>query len=222
MNLSGSPLDYVFAFLGGILISLTPCVYPLIPITAGYIGVNSASSRLKGLFLSFIYVTGMALTFSSLGLFVSLTGKIFGVISSHPLTYISVGVIIFIFGLSMLDVFNLILPNFIQLPKVKKGNYFSIFILGLVSGLVTGSCLTPVLGSILAYLATKKNIFYGSTLLLTFAYGMGLVFLLVGTFSGMLLSLPKLNKWMVYIKKIMGAVILLTGVYFIIEGIGRL
>ena len=222
MHLSGSPLDYLLAFFGGVLISLTPCVYPLIPITVGYIGVNSASSKLKGLFLSLFYVTGMALTFATLGLIASLTGKIFGSISSHPITYITVGVIILIFGLSMLDVFTFFLPNFIRLPKFKKGDYFSIFILGLVSGLVVGPCLTPALGAILAYLATKQNIFYGATLLFTFAYGMGLIFILMGTFSGVFLGIPKLNKWMGYIKKFVGVLIILMGIYFIFTGIGRL
>jgi len=222
MHLSGSPLDYLLAFFGGILISLTPCVYPLIPITAGYIGINSASSKKKGLFLSLAYVTGMALTFSALGLFASLTGKIFGLISSHPITYIIVGVVIFLFGLAMLDVFPLILPNFIRLPKSKKGGYFPAFILGLASGLIVGPCLTPALGAILAYLATKQNILYGASLLFVFAYGMGVIFILIGTFSGLFLRIPKLNKWMVYIKKFIGVIIIITGIYFIFTGIGRI
>jgi len=222
MHLSGSPLDYLLAFFGGVLISLTPCVYPLIPITAGYIGVNAASSKLKGLFLSLVYVTGMALTFSALGLIASLTGKIFGVISSHPVTYIAVGIVILIFGLSMLDVLNLILPSFFRLPGLKKGDYFSTFILGLASGLIVGPCLTPALGAILAYLTTKQNIFYGATLLFVFAYGMGVIFILAGTFGGLLLGYPKLNNWMVYIKKFIGVVIITVGIYFIITGIGRI
>ena len=197
MNLSGNPIDYLVAFFGGVLLSFTPCVYPLIPISAGFIGVSAAGSKLKGLFLSLVYVTGVAITYSILGLIASLTGKFLGAISANPVTHIVAGVIIILFGLSMLDIFRIPLPAIIKLPKVKKGNYFSVFFLGLSSGLLVSPCVTPVLGAILAYLTTKKNILYGMALLFSFAYGMGLILILLGTFSTVLLSLPKSGKWMV-------------------------
>ncbi len=159
MNLSGNPLDYLWAFLGGVLASLTPCVYPLIPITAGYIGIRSGGSQFKGFILSLIYVTGIAITYSSLGLLASLTGSLFGKISSHPIAYIFVGMAVIIFGLSMLDLFPITLPPPIKPTTYKKAGFISTFFLGLTSGLIVGSCLTPVLGAILAYLVTKK-IFY--------------------------------------------------------------
>lgn len=222
MTLSGSPIDYLWAFLGGILTCLTPCVYPLIPVTAGIIGVNSLGSRRKGFALSFIYVTGIAVTYSLLGLFASLTGQIFGTISSHPATYFIVGTVVILFGVSMLDVFSVKLPNFIRTPQLRKSSYLSVFIFGLISGLIVGPCLTPVLGSILAYLFTKKNILYGATLLFTFAYGMGLVLMLVGFFSDILFNLPKPGKWMVYVKRISAAVLFTAGIFFIIKGIRRM
>jgi len=222
MILSGSPIDYFWAFLGGVFTSLTPCVYPLMPVTVGIIGVNSLGSRRKGLVLSFIYVTGIAVTYSLLGLFASLTGNIFGAVSAHPVTYFIVGGIVILFGISMLDVFTINLPRFIRLPQLKQGNYLSVFVFGIFSGLIIGPCLTPVLGSILAYLFTKKNILYGTTLLFTFAYGMGIVLIIIGTFSGTLLNLPKPGKWMVYAKKIAAIVLLIAGVYFIIKGIRRM
>jgi len=222
MNLSGSPLDYLFAFLGGILISFTPCVYPLIPITVGYIGVKAGGSKLKGLVLSLVYVTGIAFTYSVLGLLASLTGTIFGRISSSPITYFFVGGVIILFGLSMLDLFRIPLPNIIKLTKFKKQSYFSTFILGLSSGLIASPCLTPVLGSILVYLTAKKNLLYGVTLLFSFAYGMGLMLILVGTFSAVLINLPKSGKWMLYIKKIFSFVLIGMGIYFIYAGIRRL
>jgi thiol:disulfide interchange protein DsbD len=222
MNLSGSPIDFILAFAGGIFACLTPCIYPLIPITAGFISINSSGSKLKGFILSFIYVTGMAITYSCLGLVASLTGKIFGTVSSHPLTYFIVGIIVFLFGVSMLDVFPLSIPQFFKMPAVKKGSYLSTFFLGVTSGLVVGPCLTPVLGSILAYLVTRKNILYGMTLLLTFAYGMGLILILVGTFSGLVLGLPKQGQWMVYVKRICAFLLIITGAYFIVLGIRRM
>lgn len=223
MNLLAHPVNYFAAFFGGVLVSLTPCVYPLIPITVGYIGINSAGSRFKGLTLSLVYVTGIAIAYSMLGLLASLTGTIFGKISTHPLTYFLVGSIIVLFGLSMLDLFVVPFPNIIKkLPGHKKQNYFSAFFFGLSSGLVVSPCLTPVLGSILLYLATKKNILYGITLLLSFAYGMGLILVLVGTFSAALLSFPKLGKAMVYAKKFSALILIGMGIYFIALSLRRI
>lgn len=222
MTLSETPVDYLVAFLGGTIISFTPCVYPLIPITAGFIGIKSGGSKLKGLTLSLIYVTGVAITYSLLGLLASLTGRFFGSVSSSPITYIFVGIAVILFGLSMLDLFQISWPNIIRLPAQKKKGYISTFLLGLSSGLIVGPCLTPVLGSILVYLATKNNILYGMALLFSFAYGMGLVLILVGTFSSILVSLPKSGKWMVYIKKLSGIILLGTGIYFISLAITRM
>ncbi|MFA4842218.1 MAG: cytochrome c biogenesis protein CcdA [Candidatus Omnitrophota bacterium] len=222
MSLSGSPFDYLVAFLGGVLVSFTPCTYPLIPVSAGFIGVRAAGSRLRGFSLSLVYVTGVAVTYSILGILASLTGKLFGAISAHPFTYIFVGIVIIIFSLSMMGVFTFRVPHFFNAPQHKKGSYFSTFVLGLSSGLIIGPCLTPVLGAILVYLTTKTNIVYGSTLLFAFAYGMGLPLILIGTFSSVLLSLPKAGKWLDYIKKATGLILLLTGLYFIITGIRRM
>lgn len=216
-----NPLTYLGAFIGGVLISFTPCVYPLIPVSASYIGAKASGSRLKGFILSFAYVSGIAVTYSILGIIASLTGKIFGTISSHPLIYITTGIIIIVFGLLMLGVFVISLPSKIKLPQVKKQNYFSAFLLGLASGLIVGPCTTPALGAILLYLTTQKNILYGATLLFTFAYGMGLLLILIGTFSSVLTGLPKSGRWQAYIEKI-GAIILISlGVYFIYTGIRR-
>lgn len=222
MNLSGNPLDYLVAFFGGVLLSFTPCVYPLIPITASSIGIRAAGSKLKGLTLSMVYVTGVAITYSILGLLASLTGTIFGRVSSHPLTYFFVGVIVVIFGISMLDVFSISIPNLFRSPGLKKDNYFSTFMLGLSSGLVISPCITPVLGAILAYLTTKRNLLYGASLLFSFAYGMGFILILIGTFSAILVSLPKSGKWMLYIKRAFSFILIGMGLYFIFKGLRQL
>lgn len=222
MDLSVNSLDYLKAFLGGVGISLTPCVYPLIPITAGYIGSNCSGSKLKGLISSLVYVTGVSVTFSILGLLASLTGTIFGRISSHPLANLFVGLIIIIFGLSMFGLFYFPSFNILKLTGLKKNSYFATFLFGLCSGLAVSPCLTPVLGSILLYLTTKKNLLYGITLLLSFGYGMGMLLVLVGTFSSALFKLPKSGKWMLYIKRLSASIVIAVGVYFIIAGIRRI
>ena len=120
MTLSGNPSDYLFAFLGGLFFSFTPCVYPLIPISIGYIGIRAGQSKLAGLLLSLAYVTGIALTYSMLGLVASLTGTIFGRVSAHPAIHLVIGIIIILFGLSMLDLFAVTLPNNIKMPTFRK------------------------------------------------------------------------------------------------------
>jgi thiol:disulfide interchange protein DsbD len=222
MSLSGNPVGYLKAFLGGVGISFTPCVYPLIPVIAGYIGIKAGTAKFRGFTLSLTYVTGIAITYSILGLIASFTGKIFGLISAHPITHIFAGSIIILFGLSMLDIFTLPLPRLIKSPMLKEKNYLSIFLLGLSSGLIISPCTAPALGVILVYLATKQNVLYGATLLFSFAYGMGLVLVLAGTFGSLLINLPKLGRRSVYIKNLGAVVLIGMGIYFIFVTIRRI
>ncbi|MFH0918521.1 MAG: cytochrome c biogenesis protein CcdA [Candidatus Omnitrophota bacterium] len=221
MQLSGSPFDFIIAFLAGILASFTPCVYPLIPISAGYIVGNAQNSKAKALFLSLFYVTGMAITYSSLGILAVLTGSMFGKFNSSPVVNLISGIFIFISGLFMFDLFHFNFSLNLKLPAYKRATLAGALLLGLVSGLMITPCLTPILGAILAYLSTKNNIFYGGFLLFSFSYGMGLIFILVGTFGAGITGLPKSGKWMVTIKKICAAVIVIAGLDFIITALGR-
>jgi thiol:disulfide interchange protein DsbD len=221
MLLSGSPFDFIFAFFGGLLASFTPCVYPLIPISTGYIIGNAQNSKIKGFLLSLFYVTGIAVTYSFLGILAVLTGRIFGEFSVNPIVNLISGVLILIFGISMFDLFHFNFTLNLKPPVHRKRSYFLALLLGLVSGLMISPCLTPILGAILTYLSTTKNIFYGGFLLLSFSYGMGLIFILIGTFGVSFTGLPKPGKWMVAIKKICAAVIVLTGLYFIIAALRR-
>jgi cytochrome c-type biogenesis protein len=219
---SGSFPDYLTAFLGGIALSFTPCVYPLLPVTASYIGITAGGSKLKGLGLSFLYVTGLAIVYSALGVIAVLTGKMFGRISSHPVTLAAVGLIFIVFGLSMFKVFTVNLQVIKNLTGHKKKGVLSVLVLGMISGLVASPCVAPALGAILAYLATGKNLIYGLTLLIVFAYGMGLTLILVGTFSTVLLHLPKSGRWMIIIERVCASVLIAVGLYFIITAIGRM
>jgi len=150
----------VVAYLGGVLASLTPCVYPMIPITAGVIGhANIGGSKLRGFFLSLTYVTGMALTYAALGIFAAATGRFFGTVNSSPWTFLLVGNIILLFGLGMLGVFHLPL---IGGRFASRGlGMAGIFLAGVTSALVAGPCTTPVLGTLLAYTASSRSLAAG-------------------------------------------------------------
>ncbi len=218
--LSASPfLAYIAVFLSGVLTSFTPCVYPMIPITIAYIGGRSGESRLKGLFLSIFYVIGMAATYSALGAFAALTGKLFGAASTNPILYLVVANIFIFLGLSMLDVFTLPIPSFLtsRQPGKKGGGYFGAFLVGLLAGTVAAPCTAPVLGVVLTFVAAKQNVIYGMTLLFIFSIGLGTLLIIVGTFAGLMSSMPKTGKWSVAIKKFFGWVMIGTGEFFLIQ-----
>jgi thiol:disulfide interchange protein DsbD len=216
-------VGYLVAFGGGLLLSFTPCIYPLVPISAGFIGARSAGSKIRGLFLSLMYVSGIALTYSALGILAALSGEIFGRISTHPITRLVAGCIIVLFGISLFDGFGFKMPFISQrpVPHSRRKGYLTTLFLGITSGLVISPCTSPVLGSILLYVATKKDLFYAASLLLVFAYGMGTLLILAGTFSGILVNLPTPGRWMLWFKKIAAVILIIMGIYFIvISGVG--
>lgn len=222
MNVPGNSIGYIGAFIGGVLVSFSPCVYPLVPITLSFIGVKAGSSPLKGLILSLIYVLGLAITYSILGLIASLTGSLFGKISTHPISFLVVGNVCIIAGLSFFDIININFTGIRLENKVKtRGGFFSVFLIGLASGLIVGPCIAPALGTILIYVASRQNIFYGMSLLFIFAYGVGFLLILSGTFSALFLSLPRSGIWLMRIKKMSGFILIGIGEYFLIKA-GRL
>jgi len=212
-----SILHYLLVFLGGILVSFTPCVYPLIPITAGFIGASSASTKTRGFLLSSFYVIGIAIAYSGLGAFAALTGSLFGEITTSPWTHLAVGNIFLLLGLSMMDVFTIPLPGFLKSHSQggKKRGLLGALLIGISSGFIVGPCTAPVLGAVLAYVAGKQNIFLGISLLFTFALGMGLILIAVGTFTGLISSMPKSGKWLNLVKKIFGFILIGCAEYFI-------
>ncbi len=213
-------LAFVAAYVGGLLASLTPCVYPMIPITAGVIGnANVGGSRGRGFLLSMAYVVGMACTYAALGLFAAATGRFFGTINTSPWTFFLVGNIILLLGLGMLDVFQL--PTFAPRITTKINGVPGVFAVGMASGLIAGPCTAPVLGALLAYVATTGNLVLGASLLFIFSFGMGAILLVVGTFSGVLASIPRSGTWMVMIKKVMGFFMIGLAEYFLIQA-GRM
>lgn len=209
-------MAFVASFLGGLLTSLTPCVYPMLPITIGAIGSsNIGGSKLRAFILALVYVTGMAVTYAGMGIFAALSGRFFGEINSSPWSFLLVGNIILLLGLSMLDVYNL--PTFAPKSKAEKSGLPGIFLLGLTSGLVAGPCTAPVIGVLLAYVASTGNSILGGALLFVFAFGMGSLLIAVGTFSGLLASLPKSGNWMIKIKKTLGWLMILLAEYFFMQ-----
>ena len=217
------------AFVAGILISFTPCVYPIIPIQLGFIGgqtadLNQESESLskfdyRGFKLSVLFVTGMSIVYATLGAFAALTGTLFGVWASSPWTYLIVANLVLIMALSMLDVFSIGTPQFLSKwnPQSKGKGYVSALIIGASSGLVVGPCTAPALGATLAYVGSQGNILFGISVLFSFAFGMGMLMIALGTFSGFFAAMPRSGVWMEKVKKGFGFVMILVAQYMLIE-----
>lgn len=222
---TSSPLAFGIVFVAGVLTSFTPCIYPMIPIIVSYIGSREEKSYLKNFSLSFSYVVGMAITYSALGIFAGLTGKLFGQVQTNPVTNFIVANIIILMGLSLLDVFTLPIPKFFlrwgsRLNREKKEGLIGAFSLGLASGFIAAPCTVPVFGVILVYVASRQNILFGAALLFSFALGLGFLLVMVGVFTGIMTTLPKSGVWMEKIKKGFGWLMILLGEYFLIQ-VGR-
>ena len=212
------PLAFIAVFAAGVIVSFTPCVYPVIPLTLGFIGARSVGGKWKGFLLSLVYVLGMAVMYAVLGAFASLTGKLFGQIGSHPATYFVVANVCLLLGLSMLDVFQI--PQISiggSLQAKKGGGFLGVFVIGLFSGLIVGPCTAPVLAVVLVYVASKHNLIYGFSLLFVFGYGVGFLMIILGTFTGLLASIPKSGKWLERIKKMFGWALILAAEFLLIK-----
>ncbi len=218
MELQGNFLDYFIVFWAGVLVSFTPCVYPVIPLTASFIaGINTKGTKLMGFIISLIYVFGLAITYCAVAVFAALTGKIFGQIQNSPIIFIVVSNILIFFSLVMFDVISI--PNFgLNIHnKIKTKNIWTVILFGMASGLVVGACTAPILGTLLLYISSKQNILHGVSLMFVFSYGVGASLILVGTFSGILGNLPKSGVWLTRVKQFCGLILIIAAEYFLIQ-----
>ncbi len=161
----------------------------------------------------------MATVYAALGAFASLTGTLFGVWAASPWTYIFVANVLLLLALSMLDVFQL--PTFQFLtrwsPERKGNGYVSALLIGASSGLIVGPCTAPALGAVLAFVGTQGSLVFGTSVLFVFALGMGVLMVALGTFGGVLASLPRSGEWMVRVKKVFGIAMILMAEYLLLQ-----
>ena len=220
LYLEGSfALAFLAAYIGGIAVGFTPCTYPLIPITVGFIGAQGSTSKLRGFLLALFFVSGMALTYALMGAIAVLSGRIFGQIQTTPWTYFIMANLCIFMGLSLLDVFTISLPIPQKLLRyhgnTNKKGFFSSFLIGATSGIIIGPCTAPVLGVLLGYVALRTNLIMGMSLLFVFAFGMGTLLIIVGTFAGLLAALPRSGKWMAHLTHVFGVILIGAGEYFL-------
>lgn len=198
---------FLVAFLAGLAASVTPCVYPMIPITMAVIGAKGGG-RARGFALSATLVLGMAVTYTALGVVAAKTGAAFGAFAQKPAFLVPVALLFGAFALSLFGAFEIALPASLQARLQGDGSrkgFAGAFVMGLVLGPISAPCVGPVIGSVLLGISQQGQAFLGGAQLFVFALGMGILFMAVGTFSA---GLPRSGNWLVVLKQAMGLVVL--------------
>lgn len=218
-ELRGKPslLLFVIVFISGFLTSLTPCVYPVIPIVMGYIGSRAGKKKIKGFYLSLFFVLGLSIVYAILGVIAATTGSLMGISFQNPVVVLIISFIFIVMGLSLAGFFEIPVPSSIS-SKIQKGHKSEILgsiIIGGVSGIIAAPCVGPVLIALLSWISQTKNLFLGFWLTFTFSLGMSVIFVLAGTFSGVISSMPKAGKWMDYMKYLFSILLIGGGIYFL-------
>lgn len=221
-TLSHHPLLALLSLFGaGLVTSLTPCVYPMIPITAGILSGASAGtrSRARTVGLTLTYVAGLALFYAMLGLVAGLTGSLFGTVSASPWARFAIGNLLLVFGLAMLDVIPITAPQRLLrwAGGLSGGSYAAVLLLGATSGIVAAPCGAPAFAAVLTWVGATGSGALGFVYLFVFSLGMTALLVVVGLFSGTLATLPKAGAWMAWIKKAAGVIMLGVAEYYFIK-----
>ena len=226
--LQGHPLAALGTlFLAGLATSLTPCIYPMIPITVGVIGGarggagDTAQGRRTGrtVGLTLTYAAGLALLYAILGLAAGLSGALFGTVSSSWWARLLVGNLLLLFALAMLDVIPIAAPQRLVAwaGGLAGGSYPAVFVMGATSGLVAAPCGAPAFAAVLTWVAATKSGVLGFAYLFVFALGMTAILVVAGIFSGSVSSLPRSGRWLGWIKTAAGVVLLVMAEYYFVQ-----
>jgi thiol:disulfide interchange protein DsbD len=209
-------LTFILVFFGGLALNLTPCVYPLIPITVSYFANQSTEKISRSFVLALFYVLGMALTYSILGVVAASTGSLLGSSLQNPLVLIFIALVLFALSLSMFGLYEIKVPQSLASVggKSRQGILGALF-MGLTVGIIAAPCIGPFVLSLLIFVGEQGNPILGFWLFFTLALGLGVPFLILGTFSGMISGMPRSGVWMVWVRKLFGVILIGMGVYFL-------
>jgi len=212
---SGLPLTLVALFVLGMALNLTPCVFPMIPITIGFFAMQSDGRRSRRLALSAFYVLGIVVMYSSLGVVAALGGKMFGAALQQPSVQIGLAVLMLVLASSMFGAFDITVPQFIANRAMGRAGYAGAATMGLIVGIVAAPCVGPVVVSLIALVASIGKPLIGFVMFAALALGLGAPYLLL------LNALPRPGEWMVQVKKAMGFVLVAMAFYFLRALVGE-
>jgi thiol:disulfide interchange protein DsbD len=213
---SGLLLSLIFVFIGGLALNLTPCVYPLIPITIGYFGGQAEGKTSRLFMMGLLFVVGLAITYSVIGVITALSGAVFGALLQNTFVIIAIAVILILLSLSMFGVYEFKLPDaLVNKAGGAKSGMFGALFMGLTMGIVAAPCIGPFVLGLVTYVAAKGDPFYGFILFFDLAVGLGFPYLILAIFSGKIKKLPRAGEWMEAVKHIFGLLLIGMAVYFI-------
>jgi thiol:disulfide interchange protein DsbD len=213
----GLLLGLLLVFLGGLALNLTPCVYPLIPITVGYFGGQSEGSTTKLFMMGVLFILGLAVTYSAIGVITSLTGAVFGALLQSPIVILIIVAIMLALSLSMFGVYEFKLPDsIVNKAGGAKAGLFGAFFMGLTMGIVAAPCIGPFVLGLVTYVATKQDPYFGFLLFFVLAVGLGTPYLFLAVFSGKIKNLPRAGEWMDAVKHIFGFILIGMALYFLL------
>jgi cytochrome c-type biogenesis protein len=220
--LSGSPaLALATLFGAGVLTSLTPCVYPMIPITASVIAgtAKEGQSRARTVGLTLTYAVGLATLYAFLGALAGVTGTLFGSVSASPWALLAIGNLLLLFSLAMFDVLPVPVPRRLMAWAGDRGggSYGAVFLLGATSGVVAAPCGAPAFAVVLTWVAATQAGLMGFVYLFVFSIGMTTLLIVVGLFSGTLALLPRSGRWMVWMKRAAAVIMLGVAQYYFVR-----
>ncbi len=214
---SGLILSLLFVFIGGLALNLTPCVYPLIPITVGFFGGQSEGSTKKLFLMGLFFVLGMAITYSVVGVVTALSGAVFGSLLQNPVVIIFIALIFVVLSLSMFGVYEFNLPtSIVAKAGGAKSGYLGALFMGLTMGIVAAPCIGPFVLGLVTYVAAKADPYYGFMMFFFLALGLGFPYLILAVFSGKIKKLPRAGEWMEAVKHIFGFILLGMAIYFVL------
>jgi cytochrome c-type biogenesis protein len=224
-RLSASPLTALpIVFAAGVLTSLTPCIYPMIPITAAIVGGQSVGEARPSLGRTFAltmsYVAGLATVYALLGVLAGITGTMFGAVSTNPWAYFAMANLLVLSALAMLDVIPIRVPAALLGRAAQAGTggrLVGAAVMGAVSGLVAAPCGAPVMAAVLTWVATTGSALLGFLYLLAFSVGMCAILVVVGLSSGAVARLPRAGAWMLWVKRGFAFVMLGVAEYYLVQ-----
>lgn len=209
---------FLLVFVWGLALNLTPCVYPIIPITVGYFGGQAGGKTSRTFFLASLYVLGMATMYSTLGLIAALTGGLLGTALQSPLVVIAVALVLVGLALSMFGFYEIRVPaalsNLAGGAQSKQGAVGA-FLMGLTVGIVAAPCIGPFVLALLTFVGESANPVLGFSLFFVLALGLGLPFLFLAVLSGSITKLPKSGEWMEWIKGLFGVILVAMALFFL-------
>ena len=212
---TGLLLQLAIVFLAGLALNLTPCVYPLIPITVGFFAAQRDEGRRRPWLLALVYVLGMSITYSVLGVLAALTGRLFGAALQSPWVVGLIVVVLLALAASMFGLWELRVPAWATRVSGGRAGVGGALVMGFVVGLVAAPCIGPFVLGLLTYVGQRQDVLLGFALFFTLSLGLGLPYLLLGAFTGALERLPNSGAWMVGVRQLFGVLLIGLAGYFV-------